>query len=601
MKTLFAFFAISLFATAATAATISGAVTQLGSAAPLPSMTVAAYDAAGVPRATAATDAQGRYTLTVSEGTYRVLAYDAAGVYATSFHDNAESFDTSRQFVLQAAQSVTSVDFALARGGFVAGVVTAGSSPRSAITVAAYNLSGTLRGFTKTGANGAYHLVLPAGTYKLAAYDEARIYATAFHRDSASFSRATPVGVSVEATATIDFLLSIGARIRGRATDAATGAPLGGIVVTGYDPAGDVVATSSSAADGAYELFVPAGSYRIVFEDRTGTHASVYYLGAESFDTSTTVEAGSGGSLASVDAAMQRGGRIAGSVRDANVGALLASMVVAAYNPSGTVRTFTTTNANGAYTLVVPPGSYKAGAFDTNVVYAPQFHSGQPAFAYGTTIPVAAGATVVPIDFALRRGGRVSGRVTDRATAAPLTGITVAAYDLSGTRITSVRTAADGTYRLVLAGGVYKLVAYDETLHYASGSVDASMTIATSGESTSMDFTMIAGAKVSGIVLDATNGAAIAGIVVTAYDPAAAAIASFITDASGSFAFAVPPGTWRFVAADPLHRFATSFFQNAPSFNDAQPVTLSAGDIVPSIAFRLTAATVPPRRRAARH
>jgi 5-hydroxyisourate hydrolase-like protein (transthyretin family) len=369
------------------------------------------------------------------------------------------------------------------------------------------------------------------------------------------------------------------------------------------------VAVSTSANNGTYELLVPAGSYRIVFEDRIGVYASVYYLGAESFDTSTTIEIAAGGSIVDVDAALQRGGRIAGNVRDADSGAPLGSIVVAAYNASGTVRTFTTTDANGAYTLVVPPGSYKVGAYDANIVYAPRFHSGQPAFAYGTTTTVASGATVAPIDFLLRRGGHLSGRVTDRATGAPIAGITVAAYDLSGTRITSVRTAAGGTYRLVLAAGVYRLVAFDEGLHYANGylddsaNLDASRTVTVAGEAevTALDFSMSAGAKVSGNVVDLTHGGPVAGVMVTAYDLAATAIASVTTDPSGNFAFVVPSGTYRFVAADPLHRFETSFFQNASGFDDARQVTLIAGSTEPAILFRLIAAPPPARRRAVRH
>lgn len=207
-------------ATGAAGATISGTVRQLESASPLPSMSVAAYDAAGALRATLVTDAQGRYTMTLGDGTYRLLAYDSNGVYATSFYDDAEFwFDTSHPFAIAGAQAVTPVDFALARGGFIAGLVTAATSPLPSITVAAYNLSGTLRGFTKTNASGLYHLVLPAGTYKVAAFDEARVYATSFHAHSASFGSAVPVGVTANGTTTIAFPLSTGARIRGRAAD----------------------------------------------------------------------------------------------------------------------------------------------------------------------------------------------------------------------------------------------------------------------------------------------------------------------------------------------------------------------------------------------
>jgi hypothetical protein len=611
MKTLLALFIACAFATVAGAATISGTVTQLAGAA-LPNMTVAAYDTAGVLRASVVTDAQGRYTLTLTEGTYRVLAYDPAGVYATSFYADAESFDTARSIPLTAAQSVSSINFGLVRGGFIAGMVTSGSSPaspRPAITVGAYNLSGTLRGFTKTDSSGAYRLVLPPGTYKVAAFDDARVYATLFYAASASFAGATSVSVTADATTTIAFQLSLGARISGRVAETGGGAALGGILVTAYDSAGYLIATATSSGNGSYELFLPGGAYRIVFEDRAGTYASTYYPSADSFETSTAIEIAAGGSRGNIDAAMQRGGRIVGNIRDAESDVPLTSITVAAYNPSGTVRTRTMTDVNGAFALIVPPGVYKAGAYDSGVVYAPQFYAGQPAFPYASSIAITAAATITGVDFRLSKGGRFSGTVVDRATGAAVAGATVAAYDLSGTRITSVLTGADGSYRLVVMAGTYKLVAFDEALRYANGYLDGaanfdasrSVSVAKDQDLAALNFSLPAGAKISGTVVDLTFGAPVADVVVTAYDLTGTPAGSFTTDAAGAFAFAIPAGTYRFVASDPLHRFTTSYFQNAASFSDAVPLTVIAGGNTPAITFRLIAAAVPPRRRAARH
>jgi hypothetical protein len=609
MKALLTAIVLYLVAMASAAATISGTVTQLGSTAALPNMTVAAYDALGTLRASVITDAQGRYTLALSDGTYRVLAYDPAGVYATSFYADAESFDTARSISLAGSQSVTSINFGLEHGGFISGTVSSGSSPRAAITVAAYNLSGTLRGLTKSDTNGAYRLVLPPGTFKLAAYDDARVYATLFYASSASFAGAASVPVSADATTSINFQLSLGARISGHAAEAGAGAVLAGIIVTAYDSSGYTVATATTASSGSYELFLPAGAYRVVFEDRTGTYASVYYPDADSFETSPAIEVAAGGSKGNIDAAMQRGGRIAGSVRDAESDVPLASITVAAYNLSGTVRTRTTTDTNGAYILVVSPGGYKTGAYDSNVVYAPQFYSGQPAFTYAATTNVTATTTASGIDLRLTKGGWFSGTAVDRATGAAIGGATVAAYDLSGTRITSVRTAPDGTYRLVVAAGAYKLVAFDEALRYANAYLDGaagfdasrSVMVAREQELAALNFSLPPGAKISGSVVDLAFGLPVAGVVVTAYDSAGTPAGSSATDAAGMFAFAVPSGTYRFVAGDPLHRFATSYYQNAAGFLDALPMTVTAGSSAPAITFRLAQAVVPPRRRAARH
>ena len=183
-----------LLATSAGAATISGTVSHDGS--PLASMTVAAYTTAGELQTSATTNASGAYSLTVPAGAYHVLAFDAAGVFATSYYNDAESFETSATLTVTSSQNLTNINFVLPRAGFVVGHVTSASGTSLAnMTVAAYNLSGTRRGFTKTDASGNYTLSLPAGSYKIAAYDEALQYATTFFADVASFDAAAIVSI----------------------------------------------------------------------------------------------------------------------------------------------------------------------------------------------------------------------------------------------------------------------------------------------------------------------------------------------------------------------------------------------------------------------
>src|SRR5436190_24037917 len=75
------------------AATISGTVTDADLRTPLGSMVVAAYSTAGTLVSTATTDSLGHYSVGVPSGSYRVLAYDEAGTFATSFGNDADSFE----------------------------------------------------------------------------------------------------------------------------------------------------------------------------------------------------------------------------------------------------------------------------------------------------------------------------------------------------------------------------------------------------------------------------------------------------------------------------------------------------------------------------
>lgn len=573
----------------AAAATISGTVTP-------GAMTVAAYDVAGTLVTSATAAADGRHVLTVNAGLYRVLAYDPAGVYATSFYSDAESFETSA--VLDVRSATTSINLTLVRAGFIAGTVTSASGARPNITVAAYNLSGTRRGFTRTDANGQYRLVLPPGLFKLVAYDETQTYATSFYSGQTTFAAATLLSVSTGATTAADFAVTLAGRIAGAIRDAATQTLLPNIRITAYDTAGSSIMATESDASGRYQLALPPGAYRLVFDDvGGGIYASLYWPDAESFDSSSLLNIAPAQSLPA-DAAMAKGGRLEGSVRDAATGALLPNITVAAFNGSGTIRTQTTTDTSGRYSLLVPPGSYRVGAFDHALTYATTFYPQQPLFSAATTLAVVASQTARGLDLALSRGGRVSGAIRDAVTSSPIAGMTVGVFDASGSMIASGRTRSDGSYRFVAALGTYRVIAFDTSLRYVS-SAFGTVTLAADQEIAGVQFAVSAGAAISGNARDIRSGAGLGGIIISAFDAANAEVATTTSDAAGRFGFVVPAGTYRFAASDPLHHYATLFFENASSFTDARSVTVVAGQNA-GVDFRLTTMPRSSRRRAVR-
>ncbi|PYQ26184.1 MAG: hypothetical protein DMF56_25385 [Acidobacteria bacterium] len=588
MKSLLAAMATIAIAIPSVAATISGTVHP-------GSMTVAAYDANGTLAVSAMAASDGRYTLNVNPGQYRVLAYDPPGVYATSFYPDADSFETSSPLNVQG--STTSIDLTLVRGGVLAGTVKSGSIVRPNITVAAYNLSGTRRGFTRTDANGLYRLVVPPGDYKVAAYDDTQTYATLFYPGVATFAAAPSVPVSADATTTVPLAITLAAKIVGSVRDATTQAALADIRVTAYDGDGIAVTAARSDASGHYSLAVPGGSYRLTFDDASaGVHASVYWPNAESFDTATVLQPASGEIRSAIDATMTIGGRFEGTIVDGVRGVPVAGISVAAFNAGGTTRARTTSDAAGHYVLLVPPGSYRLGAFDDALAYAAMFYPQQLVYAGATPVSVASSQRVAPLDFGLSPGGRISGVVRDLTTSAPVAGATVGAF-AAGTLIASAMTRSDGSYRFVAPPGAYDVIAFDSSLRYVTSSF-GSVILAAGADATSVNFALARGAAVSGEVHDLSGGAALSGITILAFDAGGTELASATTRADGAFGFVLPAGAWRFAAADPLHRYSTSFYEAASSFTDARPVTLIAGGQL-TLAFRLAFAP-QARRRAVR-
>ncbi len=587
-----------MLAIGANAATISGTVTNENGS-PLAAMTVAAYTNAGTLVASTATPSIGTYTLTLPAGTYRVLAYDPTGAFATSFHANADSFESSTSIVLTSTQTV---DFRLARAGHITGrVLSATEAALPKITVAVYNLSGTRRGFTTTDSAGAFTLSVPAGTYKVAAYDDTFAYATTFFENATSLAAAKELVVIATQSTTANLHLPAAAKITGTITDRATLAPLAGMRATAYASDGTIAAQALTGSDGKYAMAARGGALRVVVDDPNGNYATTYVPDAESFSTEAAVNATAGETL-TIGASMARAGRFAGKVTDRVTGAPLANITAAAYNADGTTRAFAKTDAAGAYSIVVPPGDFRVGVFDAALVYLPQFHPNQTAFESAAPQHAIAQQSIGAIDFALTRGARISTHVSARTSGASLPGMTVGAYDLFGRLIASAVTDGSGNGLLFLAPAVVKLLAFDPTLQYATGySFDAASFDTTpslsllEGQSLDASLTLPEAGRIRGTVASATTSAPLPGIAVIVYDAQFRTITTATTDAAGAFRVAVPAGTYIVAAADPSHRYATLLYPSAPT------LTVSAGHDLGPLDLRLSLAPVPPRRRVARH
>jgi uncharacterized surface anchored protein len=456
-----------LFASAAAAAVVTGTVTDASTHQPLSGMVVAAYDAAGTLRGTATTDATGLYALTLPAGSYRLLSYDNAGVYATTFDGNAESFKSSiaRQLT---ASTMLQLPFALVRGGFIVGTVQKASGLAStSATIEAYNLSGTRRGFTTSTLTGSYTIVLPPGDYKLVAFESSPSLAHEFYRDARSFAEATIVHVAAEQTTqNIHFTLPLAARVSGTAIDADNHTLLPDITVYAYTSAGALVSTTITDANGAFRFTLPPGAWRFVATDAHRTYATGFYATSRSFESSDVVTLFAGDMRADLTIALPRAALIEG-----HVDAALA-MIVAAYNLDGTLhaQTIATPSSGptpGTYSLAVAPGDYKLVASDAAQHYANEFYRDAFDFFSATNVSVVTSEHRTGIDFTPPIGGRVAGTVRDAAQGQTLAGITVVAYNADGQPVSSAVSGADGRYELVLPPSQFRVIAFDPQLSFA--------------------------------------------------------------------------------------------------------------------------------------
>lgn len=582
--------------------TIKGSISDAIHHTALPSMVVAAYTPAGSLVKTTTSDSQGNYTLTLPAGRYRVLAYDINGAYATEFANNADSFETSPTYSDNAT-----VTFTMEKAGTVSGTVTSDAGPLSSITVAAYNLaSGTRRGFTFTAPDGTYSLALPPGEYKVAAYDDSGAYAVSFFQNAPSFAAATTlVLTSGQQAAGVDFRLPLSAHLSGTVVDADTNTILAGSTVLAYTADGiTVAATTTTDASGNFTLVVPPGTYKVVAADANHIYATAFTGDANSFANERAIVVAAGQTLAAIRIQMHRAGAVAGHVTNTS-GAPLQGISVAAFNEDGSQRTVTQTDPGGAYTLLLPPGTYRIAAYDAGLVFATQFYPQKNLFADATSVSVVAAQTAPAIDFALARGARFSGTVTDQTTHAPIAGISVGAYDDAGHLLNAAITNESGNYTLVIPPGSYKLLAFDTQLRYITAygggarNYDTAAVFQMDGTGTlHIDFGLTRGVHISGTVIDGNAVfVPVSGVEIDALDLEGDRVASTV-EHDGTFDLVLAPGSYKLLAVDPLGRFYAMFYNSAWTLGTATAISVQDNGVSTPISLVLIRIT---RRHPVRH
>ncbi len=265
-----------------------------------------------------------------------------------------------------------------------------------------------------------------------------------------------------EASAGVKISANTG-RISGTVTEVGSGDPLGGIDVRVFDPVTlREVAGSQTQPDGTYQIDnVDVGGYLVRFTDQSGTHAQQWYDHVDPLSAASTVVIASAGDEAGkIDAALDSGFTISGTVTSESDASPLGGICVAAFDPSApnfnnSAAAETQTASDGTYALTgLAPTPYLILFRDCSKtpVYALEFHDG------GTGTADATQATEVnpkglgqDIDAALGTGGSLSGSVFQLPGNVGIEGRCVVVFSPGFGALAVTITDANGAYHL---GGV---------------------------------------------------------------------------------------------------------------------------------------------------
>ncbi|WBM79390.1 carboxypeptidase regulatory-like domain-containing protein [Cryobacterium breve] len=225
-------------------------------------------------------------------------------------------------------------------------------------------------------------------------------------------------------------------------------------------------ASAPVGTDGHYSLeSLAADSYTVSFNSSDRNFVSEYYDNAADQESATRVTVGAAATVSDINAVLDLGASITGTVTIGTSHAAAARVYVTAYTADNSWSASSQTDDEGHYALVgMRAGSYKLDFDGTTANGVSEWYDNAADIGSAKAVVVAAQATVPNIDVNLEPGGTITGAVTQN-----IGGVVSAAADVS----VSVRSAT---------GNFMNQTITDTDGHYAlNGLAAASYTVAFNG------------------------------------------------------------------------------------------------------------------------
>ncbi|HZO06214.1 MAG TPA: carboxypeptidase regulatory-like domain-containing protein [Solirubrobacterales bacterium] len=373
--------------------------------------------------------------------------------------------------------------------------------------------------------------------------------------------------------------------ISGSLTDAETGAPVTDSLVCAYGVNGGGYCVGVPA-NGEYAIgSLPADEYRVSFRAYPGNnYAPQYWQEADIWDDATLIALGADEDRTGIDAALEPGAMLSGTVvGEGEIGPLEGVQVCTTdlVRPGGLIECVET-DADGEYQLTgLRSGSYRV-TFSTpwsSVEYATRYYDEKAFEDEADELQLTAGESATA-DATMSPAGAIEGTVTGEGE--PLEWAWVCAYTLAGDKLGCAPTDEDGHYRYGgLPAGSYVLEVegygfMPEFSGDASTFEEATPVTVLAGETTPFDADLSAPPGIEGTVTAAASGEPLESVRVCAVPDFESTTSCVYTWEDGSYKIE-NLGTDSYTVSFEADGYAIQYYDGVLAESEATKVPVSDG------------------------
>lgn len=380
------------------------------------------------------------------------------------------------------------------------------------------------------------------------------------------------------------------ATITGHVTREDDGAPVAGAAVYVSTTTGGFSFNATTDANGDYTVAgLAPGEYTVRFEAIGTGLVSEYWNGANGWFSAQRIVITGDETVAGIDASLQVGGSISGTVTRESDGSPVSSVIVRLSDGSSGLPRSAWTAADGSYSIRdLPAGNYTVQfAPMASSGLASEYWDGANVVSEATVVSVVPGESTRGIDASLAVlpvPATISGRVTNEADGEGASGyVTLSTAD--GMTAGSGAIGSDGSYSVSVAPGTY-------ILHFAGeGRVHSEFWDDARTKEEAAPLTVEPGQSLDGIDAQLASATVISGVVRADGAPIGEAMIEVMADGlfvgmtltrpDGAYEIVLPAGTYTVRARVSAngHEYATQYFQAAPTLSQAKLIALgSDGD-----------------------